>query len=319
MRHLLIQAVLVVLPATVAVAQPSSSGSVEFSKSNNAVNASAAEEEIIPVTGDIGLSIDASPFLDYAGKLLSDAGATAPTWNYLTQNQTITAKYFLAKEMALRGSFRLGIDNESGTKKVTNRAVTPNKFPVMPAMVDNTYSATQTNFGLAGGIEMRRGYGRLQGFFGGELGVSVRNSSANFTYGNPLTAPNNSESPSIDVSGDDEFAGQGNIATDPFNSPGRIKSRSIGPGFGVGVRGFIGAEYFILPKLSIGGEFGWGIAYVTQGDTTIEVESKGRIEDKDAVGSFKTTQKGTSKFALDSDSLSTVFGPAGRIRMTFHF
>jgi len=31
--------------------------------------------------------------------------------------------------------------------------------------------------------------------------------------------------------------------------------------FGIGIEGFLGAEYFIAPKLSIGGQFSWGPTY----------------------------------------------------------
>jgi hypothetical protein len=50
-------------------------------------------------------------------------------------------------------------------------------------------------------------------------------------------------------------------------------------GYGFGLRGFIGAEYFFMPKMSIGGEFGWGLAYVKNGATTTEYEAEGHLSD----------------------------------------
>ncbi len=39
---------------------------------------------------------------------------------------------------------------------------------------------------------------------------------------------------------------------------------------GVGVEGFLGAEYFIAPKLSIGGQFAWGPTYSVSNDILYE-------------------------------------------------
>jgi hypothetical protein len=41
----------------------------------------------------------------------------------------------------------------------------------------------------------------------------------------------------------------------------RALKRKTNGRIGVGVRAFIGVEYFVAPKVSIGGEFGWGVGY----------------------------------------------------------
>ena len=70
---------------------------------------------------------------------------------------------------------------------------------------------------------------------------------------------------------------------------GDVKSPS---GFGLGVQGFIGAEYFILPKISIGGEYGWGLGFSSRGSTD--------------------TQAATSSFGFDTSA-------TGELLLTLHF
>jgi len=49
---------------------------------------------------------------------------------------------------------------------------------------------------------------------------------------------------------------------------------------GTGINGFAGAEYFVLPKLSVGGQFSWGISYSVSKDK--EREEKARTFNMDA-------------------------------------
>ncbi len=93
---------------------------------------------------------------------------------------------------------------------------------------------------------------------------------------------------------------------------------------GIGVRGFIGAEYFIFPKISMGAEYGWGIGYQMTGKGKTTVESIGGTPAK--VGTLETETAGSSKFGLDTDlNQGTIFGFHGSnsgmatVRATFHF
>jgi hypothetical protein len=88
-----------------------------------------------------------------------------------------------------------------------------------------------------------------------------------------------------------------------------------------GVRGFIGAEYFVLPKMSIGGEFGWGLGLSTTGKskTTYEAVGNNGASATDATGS--TTIEGAKQggFALDTDGNNSVWGPTGSLRLNLYF
>jgi hypothetical protein len=174
-------------------------------------------------------------------------------------------------------------------------------------------------------MEKRKGKTRLQGYYGGEIGIYFANTKDAFTYGNALNA---STTPSlvVDVDAtDDAFSGAGNIMTGvPATGAGtgRVTERKNGSTFGFGLRGFIGCEFFILPKVSLGGEFGWGLGLSSTGATTSEVESignTGAVGANDAVGS--TTVEGAKQgtFQLDTDNTNSLLGASGTLRLNFHF
>lgn len=279
------------------------------------------DKQYLPESGDWAIGIDANPFLNYFGNLIGGtADNVTPTWSYLTTNQTITGKYFVSEDMAYRASVRLGFGSTKGSAMVSDRSYTGTiEYPSsMPPMVENTWKAGYMNIGLGGGIEYRRGHGRLQGFYGGELGLSFSSSSWTYTYGNAL---NQNATGNVDVDAtDDSMNGGANISTDPFGNTSRITESKSGMAIGLGLRGFIGAEYFIFPKIAVGGEFGWGLVFMTGGTSSVTEESEGfNSVPAEVSGTFTTETSNGSSFGIDTDNVNTVFGPAATLRMTFHF
>lgn len=257
-------------------------------------------------SGDWAIGIDATPFLNYFGNFIGGAGLnSAPTWNFLTTNQTITGKYFVEDDMAYRGSLRLGFGSQSANSMIGQDGAAAPTYPNLPITVEDTWKGGSMNIGLSGGIEYRKGSGRLVGFYGGELGIMLSSSSASYSYGNAMTTTGASST---------DF-GTGNLNGDPVYGVGRLTESKSGSTFGLGLRGFIGAEYFILPKMSIGGEFGWGLAFVSNGAGSEMWEST----DGTQVATIEHTGTKTSSFGFDTDNNNSVFGPAGSLRLTFHF
>ena len=127
---------------------------------------------------------------------------------------------------------------------------------------------------LSAGIQHYKGKGRLRGFYGAEgmLGIS-KNGSKSYEYGNPIAA----------------------------NNPGvRTLKDTKGMSLSIGLRGFIGAEYFFAPKMSIGAEFGYGITLTTTGKGTKEQE-----EWDNGVITRTTKPGGGSSFNLDVDNANS--------------
>lgn len=241
-------------------------------------------EPFLPEKGDWSISIDATPFLKYAGNFIGSNGLnTAPSFDFLSGNHTILGKYYIDQTKAYRVGLRLGLGSNSTTNSVYAIPVTT---PI--TYVDDVSKSSFTNIGLTAGMEWRKGKTRLQGFYGAEAGLSLSSTNSSRIYGNKLSVAN----------------------------PGsRVIESNSGARFGFGLRGFIGAEYFILPKIAIGGEFGWGLALSTIGESTTKSESW----NTNLVTTTTTPSGGSTYFSVDSENLSSIFGPAGTIRLTLHF
>lgn len=278
-------------------------------------------ENYLPEAGDWAIGIDATPFLNYVGNFFGKTGPNAaPTWNFLTTNNAITGKYFVEDDMAYRGGLRIGFGSTKNTTMVGDRSsTTAPVFPgTEPAMVENTSKVGYTNIALTAGLEWRKGTTRLQGFYGAELGISIASSKATYEYGNALNQ--STTGGNVDVDAADAMNGGVNLVNDPFGNAARVLTNKSGMAFGIGLRGFIGAEYFVLPKLAVGGEFGWGLAFMANGTSTVEMESEGlNSGGNEEAATFEQETKNGSMFAIDTDNINKMFGPAATLRITFHF
>lgn len=275
-------------------------------------------EPFLPEAGDYAIGIDATPFLDYVGNFFGKTAAnTAPTWNFNNTNLTITGKQFKDANTAYRASLRLGLGSSSQTRMVNDRASSSAPtYPALPAMVENKYKSSSTNVGLAVGLEKRRGKTRLQGVYGAEVGLGISTSGSKYTYGNAL---NPTGTPAVVVTAADALGNGSNITTDTYSNPARVTKVKNGLGFNFGVRAFIGAEYFVLPKISIGGEFGWGLGFSVSGKSKTTTESIGLNGTTQTVGTQEVEGNKSSSFSLDTDNRNSLFGPSASLRLNLHF
>ena len=252
-------------------------------------------EPILPEAGDWAIGIDASPFLNYAGNFFGKTATNkAPRFNFLNTDSSgasimqIVGKYFVDESTAYRGGVRLGFGSTKTTTLVQQVGQSdPN------VTVENTVKNSGNGIYLSAGLEKRKGKTRLQGYYGGELGIGLSGSKTTNTYGNALTSTNqNGGAP-------------------------RTLSVKQGSTFMLGIRGFIGVEYFVLPKISLGGEFGWGLGLSStgQGEKTTEQWDTGT----NAVKPITSKTGKVSMFGIDTDNNNSVFGPAASLRMNFHF
>jgi hypothetical protein len=159
---------------------------------------------------------------------------------------------------------------------------------------------TQFNLMLGGGMEFRRGKGRLMGVYGGEAWVGLNTAKDRFTYGNPITADN--QAPTTSSFGGSNFGNFGH----------RALSRTYANSFNIGARGFAGVEYFFAPQISIGAEFFLGIGYT--GTNRSEIISEEWDANSSAIIEISEVNAGRL----------TTFGVAtgnwgGSINLMFHF
>lgn len=279
-------------------------------------------EPILPETDDWAISFDAVPFMNYIGNLMSGATATnsspGATW-VDPGTMAITAKMFKDEKTAYRATIRLGMNSGSRTAMIGDATGAPPTYPALPPMKEDKYKWSNSFIGLGGGIEMRRGKTRLQGFYGGELMLWKSGSKSKFEYGNALsntvtpTAGNTTDFGASSTSTGSNITG----VTDTYGNAARVLEDKPGGTFGFGVRGFIGAEYFILPKICVGAEYGWGIGLSSTGKDSQTIESVGGSTP--AVGT-QTIEGGKSGgFGLDTDINGGTGSGTTSLKITFHF
>jgi len=300
-------------------------------------------EPFLPEAGDWALSIDATPFLNYAGNFFGgNAANAAPTFNFMNGNNMIVGKYFIDKKTAYRAGLRLGFGSKSEKKNVAALPSSPNTYPAAPVTVENIFKHGTSNVGLSFGIEKRKGSTRLQGFYGADVGIYIASSKDKYTYGNTLSAATGTAAVNItsaDGFGNDidtsvvgnQYVNVYDAASSAYDFPtftggsspniARITQKKYGTTVSFGLRAFIGAEYFILPKISLGGEFGWGLGLSMIGKSTTTWESIGTASGSSTASIGKTEVVGgkSSTFGLDTDRTNGVFGPSASLRLALHF
>jgi len=233
-------------------------------------------QPVLPKAGDIALGFNAFPVIDFivqAGKIGSNATIQQNSSNTVqfTQNanQNIVGKYFLDATSAVR--FRFGLNSTARTDRnlvQDSKAAYDASLSNIPEEVleasllrveDVRYNKTN-QFTLALGYEKRRGYRRLVGFYGAEIGFSRANAKAEYTYGNDFSDTYDTQFTSDFGS---PFGGFTGTQTQGYNSTqvSRPNSIKVSGAWAFGARGFIGVEYFVFPKISVAAEYGFGYSF----------------------------------------------------------
>lgn len=222
-------------------------------------------EVVTPQSEDFSIGFDAIPMLETIGDIanVNGSGATAidsvTTWSVY---QTITGKYFVDPQTAYRARLRF---NNSGSTAVTFDNDTTDK-----AEKSITQKTKATDIRLALGLEKRRGYGRLQGFYGAEAQLGYgRASNVKTKYVEAFEAG---------VTANRELLNR------------------AGGTFSITVRGFVGVEYFIARKISLGAEYGLGLGYsiTGKGKVTTEATVDGNVEEVTTQGTTGNREWTTS-------------------------
>lgn len=238
---------------------------------------------ILPQTGDWAVGISANTFLNYAGNMFS-SNNSAPDFSFFDQNNTIFGKKFVSENFAYRGSLSMLYLNS--TNNVFVKDLTPGA--ASDATVTDKVNLNSFQMILRGGVEYRRGSGRLQGVYGGYAQVGYFSGNTNSrTYGNSMENYR-----SVSLSRQTEY--------------------KEGTGMNFGLFGFAGVEYFFAPRISIGGEFNLGALYYMEGKTT-RTDEVWNNSTSSAELIKKDVQANTSEFNISTDNLG------GVLKLMFHF
>lgn len=248
---------------------------------------------IIPEAKDFAIGVDATPFLSYFGNVFSTSGNPAPVFSGF--NGALYGKYFLSDKCAVRVKLNLHLNTtqESATVRDDQRFMT-NPLDVNATTVDYLDTRSST-FDLRLGYEMRRGYGRLQGFYGGEVLIGRSRTKSDYTYGNEMTGLNQSPT-----------SNWGTGTERPVASKSAANLR-------IGLGGFAGVEYFFTPKIAIGGEL--GLAFYTNGSFNFGQTTSESFNP--ATNSVQTQTHRISQRATNATGVQTL--TTGNIFLTFHF
>jgi hypothetical protein len=234
---------------------------------------------ILPETGDFAIGIGANSLFDYIGNLLSSSGNNHLSLN-LINNNVLYGKYFLTSQSAIRIKLIISqLSSHFENKKVTNDLVKSN-------FVTDKLDNSLTDLGFSIGYEKRKGFDRLQIPYGAELILSFSTQDSKYTYGNNFSKSNNSPTSTIGS----DFLNTSRLSSRPLED-----SRNGGIGFGA--RLFVGVEYFIFPRISIGGEIGLGYLRNFNGGSKVKNElwnySKNSVGSSVIGNSFNTSNLNT--------------------------
>ncbi|MFN9710540.1 MAG: hypothetical protein ACK55K_03940 [Bacteroidota bacterium] len=253
--------------------------SFSFIAANAQTITSKKGEAYLPEKGDWAISVNADGLFKWVGNLANSGNNNNAPSVGTVEDFTFVGKKFVTDKNAIRvlAGFRIG--NTSNTwEDQTANGLDANGNPDLEDATDNTFKQSVTDFSLKAGLgkEWRRGKTRLQGYYGADLYLSINSRSEKWTNSNK----NESGYQTLKV--------------------------GSGLGLGLGANAFIGAEYFLFPKMSIGAQYEDGF-------------------NLDIAGAQKATVTPWSGSSIDqtigAKSTSIGVGPVGvaSIRLTLHF
>jgi hypothetical protein len=225
-------------------AQEETTGGVQQITNKNGIN-------VLPEAGSYAIGFDALPFLRYAGNMFNgNTNNNNPAAGFANlggtgAGGTLYGKYFLSESNAIRARFSI---NQSTVQDVNRVILDGQSVPQSNIEVEDEFVSSSFNVQLGGGMEWRRGKGRLMGVYGAEALVGLSTSSESYSYGNAITAGN--QAPTSTDFGTQNLLGSS-----------RVISRTNPNSFNLTALGFAGVEYFFAPQISIGAEFTLGLRY----------------------------------------------------------
>lgn len=205
-------------------------------------------ENWLSQSGDWGLTFGANSLLGYAGNLFNGGTNTAPSLqSFFGSNSNngsgivIGGKKLIDANTAYRGKLRIGFGSQKSTELVDDAASTATPTPTVEDVTKTGFMAVD----LGAGIEKRVGSTRVVGIYGAEIGVGFGSGKTTYEYGNNLSATN----------------------------PGSRTTEEKQSGtFNLGLNAFAGVEWFCAPKISLSGEYAWGLNMTSSGlgESTVE-------------------------------------------------
>ncbi len=259
---------------------------------------------ILPEAGDYAIGANAVPILNYVGNIFNGTQEN----EYAGENkfvnffsgQSLYGKYFLDSNKAVRINFLAQGSSFNNTHLVFDDASTS-----PDDMVEDKFSSSFQTFRLGGGLEWRKGKGRLQGYYGGEIGLGFSTGTKRtYEYGNDFSAANQSPN-STSWTNNGTAVVESSLAS-------RVVETNGANTFTFGLRPFAGVEYFFAPKISLGMEFGWALDYSVSGESESVVESFNTVSNT-VEETIDNLSSGSNQITFGTDNFN------GSLNLMFHF
>lgn len=214
---------------------------------------------------------------------------------------SIFGKYFLTDQTALRLNVGVGINSTTQSNYVQDDAAVA-EDPLSVDKVEDSYKYRNSGMSVSVGYEWRRGGKRLQGFWGGQAILAYSNSKHFFGYGNAIT----------EVNQDPTQYDDNNNWTFPTTQPtldniggnSRLLMQSDGRSWTYGLGGFVGVEYYIAPKISIGCEMSLNLLCTT-GSKKYQKSERFNPDLNRLEENTRWTGKSDSGFRLGTENIGT--------------
>ncbi len=272
---------------------------------------------ILPQSGDIAVGIDADPLIQTLGNFVKiNSGAGMPAIPNLFNSPaapSIYLKYFMDDKTAVRARIRIADNIDLNKGFVQDDKIMDDKGAAdYNDFEDDGVDKQKLNnatISLMGGLEKRRGYGRLQGFYGFDAGIIYTRTAEKYTWHNPLSLNDDGITPSTDTA---NFAGtNAPVALTDGSGTGRVLDYSTS-NFGIIADAFVGVEYFFAPKISVGGQFSWGFDLYLTDKAKYTYEEWNGTDSKVEETEVQSYQNSNDRLDLDTDATGSIF-------LLFHF
>jgi hypothetical protein len=254
---------------------------------------------ILPQKGDWAIGLSTTPFFNYFGNLFNNSTNNYAPLLTSPDGMSLIGKFMKNATTAYRLSIALN-HNSSDGKNLVHDVNSNDPFK----NVTDTKNFNSTDILFRCGLEKRRGAGRLQGIYGLEALVGFNADNSKNTYGNQITVIN----PSVPFT----VWNYGNAYPAYIaNGSSRTLTSKSGNTIHLGVGGFIGVEYFIAPKISMGGELGYFISF--------SKTAKGTSTNENYDFTTNTVNKNTNDLYSSPDTFSFGTVPHGNINLILYF
>lgn len=286
----------------------------------------SAGENYLPESGEWAISVSAVPIFTYLGQLFNGAGANglndfaaqpylngdAATGGFaaLTPLASITVRHMLSEQLGLR--INAGwLYNDRVNKFFSRDDAAYATNPLSTDKVIDTRTNRNNGVSIMAGLERHVGTRRIQGIFGGGLLLAAQSASTKYTYGNAITAYN--QTPSSSNGGTTTPAGAGVAALAPSHASVRyLDIHNANRDRYLGAVAFAGIEWFFTPKISIGGEVNVAAVYCWTGVKHITVEGYNNFSGEVDTWS-ELTAPGSSQFLFGTGNVGA------NLNLSFYF